>query len=368
MAKDPRAGELTTTNYGWTKPTVGGSDDAWGDQINANLDGIDSVVYGIQNRLGDNRIINGDMRIDQRNNGALATVSGYSTIDRWALGMSIAGKYTAQRLVSTFQTVNGFPYVLSLASTSAYSPVTSDSLFVSQAIEADMTSDFAWGTAGAQPVTLSFWVNVSFAGTYSGAITNFQTPPTRSYPFSFTVPLGWTKVVVTIPGDTAGTWVMNGNTVGVILRFDMGSGSTFHGPAGAWVNGNLTGATGSAGIVTTNGAFMQITGVKLEIGSVATPFNRQSLARSMLDCQRYYQIGQLFYQLSGQAAGATLTMSQSVPVQMRATPTTVVGNNVSSNFTLVTLGFNNICLYAAGTVPAAGVAIINTQYTASAEL
>ena len=51
MAKNPRAGELTTANYGWTKPTVGASVDVWGDQINTDLDGIDSVIHGIDTRV-----------------------------------------------------------------------------------------------------------------------------------------------------------------------------------------------------------------------------------------------------------------------------------------------------------------------------
>ena len=47
---DPKAGELVTANYGWTKPTVGSSDDQWGGYLNADLDGIDSVVHGIDTR------------------------------------------------------------------------------------------------------------------------------------------------------------------------------------------------------------------------------------------------------------------------------------------------------------------------------
>ena len=161
MAKDPRAGELTTTNYGWTKPTVGGSDDVWGDQINADLDGIDSIVHGIQTSVpvastttplmdgtaaigaatkwakadhvhptdtsraavaavNDNRIINGDMRIDQRNNGASGTAGGY-TVDRWAYFGNQTGKGTWQRGGGAGTIAIGFPYCLNFTSSSAYS-------------------------------------------------------------------------------------------------------------------------------------------------------------------------------------------------------------------------------------------------------
>ena len=81
----------------------------------------------------------------------------------------------------------------------------------------------------------------------------------------------------------------SGNAAAFGVVFDLGSGATYRAPAGAWVAGNFLGANGAASIVATNGAVFQITGVKLEIGSVATPFNRYSLAKSMIDCQRYYQ-------------------------------------------------------------------------------
>ena len=236
--------------------------------------------------LNDNRIINGDMRIDQRNNGASGTANGY-TVDRWQYVGSQASKLTWQR--ATGPATIGFPYALWLTSSSAYTALAADSFFLNQTIEADMVSDLAWGTVSAQSATLSFWVLATVAGAYSGAIVNQPAPPTRCYPFTFSLSAGtWTKVVIPIPGDTAGTWVMSGNAGGVAVKFDLGSGSNFRGAAGAWVNGNLNGVTGAAALVATNGAALGVTGVKLEIGSVATPFNRQSLTKSHADCQRYY--------------------------------------------------------------------------------
>ena len=421
MARAPRTGEATTATYGWVKPSVGASDDAWGGYINADLDGIDTTVKGVSDvanaaypasnpagyitavaipapyvlpvssttvlggvkvdgttikaagdgtisttvvPLGDNRVINGDMRIDQRNNGALVTVGGY-TIDRWAIATTPAGKFSAQRGGST---ANGFPYALNFTSSSAYSPAVGDSFFAAQTIEADMVSDFAWGTAGAQPVTLSFWVNVSVAGTYGGAIVNAPAPPTRCYPFSFPAFVGWTKVVIVIPGDTAGAWVTSGNLAGVVLKFDLGSGSTFRGPAGAWANGNYNGAIGTAGIVTTNGAVLQITGVKLEIGSVATPFNRQSLAKSMADCQRYFQnVGLITVGGAATVAGAAF-WAGSVIYQMRAAPTVAFSATSYSNgsgLTASTLSSSSFSvswtIIAAGSSWATFVAALNAE-------
>jgi hypothetical protein len=241
--------------------------------------------------MNDNRIINGDMRIDQRNNGASGTANGY-TVDRWKYGTNQAGKGSWQRWPATpVLAALGFGYSLGFTSSSAYASLAGDAFSFLQAIEADMVSDFAWGTASAQPVTLSFWVNVSIAGTYSGCICNYTGgPSTRSYPFSFSIPTGWSKIVLQIPGDTAGTWTMSGNGGALYLIFDLGSGANFRGAAtGAWQNANLNGVTGTVSVVATNGATFYVTGVKLEIGNVATPFNRQSLAKSMADCQRYFE-------------------------------------------------------------------------------
>ena len=246
------------------------------------------VTYRMVSNPNDNRICNGDMRIDQRNNGASGTASGY-TVDRWAYAGSTAGQVTWGRSINVISPE--FPYSLIAASTSAHVLAASDVFFFRQPIEADMISDFQWGTANAKSVTLSFWVFSSLTGTFNGFLQNSAT--NRSYPFTFiSTDYGLGKrSVVTIPGDTAGTWNMSGNGQGVGVHFDLGSGATFRGPAGAWASANYVGATGSVSVVSTNGGAFFVTGVKLEIGSVATPFNHYSLAKSMADCQRYYQVG-----------------------------------------------------------------------------
>ena len=92
--------------------------------------------------------------------------------------------------------------------------------------------------------------------------------------------------------------------------------------------------TGAVNVVAVNGATFYVTGVKLEIGSVATPFNRQSPARSMADCQRYYSVAFASARFTAAAAGATLDNEVYFPA-MRATPTAVqlaggAGTNVST--------------------------------------
>ena len=231
--------------------------------------------------IGDNRIINGDMRIDQRGvaSGAGGTAGGY-TLDRWRYNSNIAGKITWARQTSP-SGPSEFPYYLVTVSQSAYTPAAGDFFYIGQTIEADMISDFAWGTANAQSVTLSFWALSSLTGIFSGVVQNYAT--TRSYPFSFSLPAPntWTKIVITIPGDTGGTWVMSGNVAALSLLFDLGSGSNFRSAfPNAWNTGNYVGVTGSVNVVGTFNARLSITGVKLETGNVATPYNRQSMAKS----------------------------------------------------------------------------------------
>ena len=275
------------------------------------------------------------MRIDQRNNGAVGSAAAY-TIDRWKYVPSVANKISWGRNAgSPSSGPPGFPYWLGFATATSYTPTTSDLFCVQQGIEADMLGDLAWGAAGAQAVTLSFWAYDQLAGTYSGAIRNGD--GTRSYPFTFPLAAGvWTKCAITIPGDTGGTWTLSGNGPGILLTFDLGGGSANRAPANAWVSGNFVGASGAANPVAALGTFA-VTGVKLEIGSVATPYNRQSLAKSMADCQRYYQQAPSIYNFGAGVNGAQFNMSWPTRVTMRASPTLTVNFSQSNGLTSPTI-------------------------------
>jgi hypothetical protein len=237
-----------------------------------------------------NRIINGAMVIDQRNAGASITpTDGQYSVDRWQAAMAQASKYSVQQNAGSVTPPAGFSNYLGVTSLSAYSVGSGDYFFLRQYIEGFNFADMAFGTANASAVTLSFRVYSSLTGTFGGAVKN--SAASRSYPFSYTISSAntWTTISITIPGDTTGTWIGATNGTGLAVLFNLGSGSTYSGTAGAWASANYIGATGNVNVVGTNGATFYITGVQLEKGSTATSFDYRSIGTELFLCQRYYE-------------------------------------------------------------------------------
>jgi len=278
-----------------------------------------------------NRIINGNMTIDQRNNGAQITAanlaSGSYMVDRWAYYASQAAKFTAQQNAAAVTTAAGFPNYLGMTVASAVTVGASDYFTIIQAIEGFNFADLAWGTASAKTVTLSFVVYSSLTGTFGGSLRN--SAATRSYPFTYSIPTAntWTTISVTIAGDTSGTWVGATNGIGVAVSFSLGAGTTYSGTAGAWAATNYLSATGAVSVVGTASATFYITGVQLEVGSVATPFERRQYGTELALCQRYFQISAQGYptgtstgSYSGTAGTTSYISGFNFPTTMRAIP------------------------------------------------
>ncbi len=303
----------------------------------ASLQGAAASPYVLKNR-----IINGDMRIDQRNAGASVTnIAGYVyCLDRWVLGASQASKFTAQQNAGSVTPPEGFRNYLGATSSSAYTVGASEQFWVSQRIEGFNTADLMWGTASAKTVTLSFWVRSSLTGTFGGAINNSDF--NRSYPFSYTISSAntWEQKTVTIAGDTTGTWLTT-NGIGMLVNFSIGTGATSSGTAGAWAAGLFASATGAVSVVGTNGATFYITGVQLEIGTSATPFERRLFGNELANCQRYFvkTYSQTAAVPTTSSGGFVRTRAYSgaygafvwlLPVSMRTAPTAAIYNQDTS--------------------------------------
>jgi hypothetical protein len=330
---------------------------------------------------GTSFVINGDMRIDQRNSGgpqAANIATNQFWLDRWVIAPTQAGRLTFSRNLGGLDPLpaTGFPYYFGFRSLTAYTPLATDYFVLSQFLEADSISDLRWGTPSAQPVTLSFWVYSSLTGTFGGNLR--QIANLRNYIFSYSVPVAntWTKIVITIPGDVAGTWVMSGNGGSLYLQFDLGSGANYRGTANAWLattpGSYFVSVTGAVSIVATINALFYITGIKLETGIFATPFVKKSLSEAMVDCQRYYQYAVLFVSGYG-LTGTPILCSTMLPVLMRAAPTLVVLGNANgnlTNFTLVSTGVPaGVAVWSGGTsVTATGNYGINVGFSASADI
>ncbi len=351
---------------------------------------VNIAQSGSNNQTMRNRIINGAMMIDQRNNGAsVASPTDTYIVDRWTVREVGGGVASAQQ--SSTAPV-GFTKSLLLTVTTPDSSIAStDRYLISQFIEGYNIADLNWGTANAQPITLSFWVRSSVTGTYGGALQN--TSVDRAYPFTYTISSANTYEykTVTIPGDTSGTWNTT-NDIGIAVRFGLGIGSTYSGTAGAWSSGNYLTATGATNWIATSGATFYITGVQLEEGTAASPFENRLYGTELQLCQRYYYRvsggGNLRHGIAGNGSLAAGFPTILFKTTMRATPTFTFstlsdflveglagGSTATPNsITLNTAGVDSATLYtqSGGSGTGTAVQLLGTGSTAwtaySAEL
>jgi hypothetical protein len=325
-----------------------------------------------------NRIINGDMVIDQRNNGASFTpTNGSYGLDRWTFAVTQASKFTVQQVSANANTSQGFQQSLRVTSSSAYSITSGDIFYVRQPIEGYNIADLAWGTASAKTVTLSFWVYSSLTGTFGGALQN--SAENRSYPFSYTISSAntWEQKTITIPGDTSGTWLTT-NGIGLSVIFGLGVGSTYTGTANAWQAAQDFAPTGATSVVGTSGATWYLTGVQLEQGSSATSFEWLPYGLEFINCQRYYQsqlidIGNSAILSGNVTSGVEYYGSKTLQVAMRGAPTVTWGTQWGVNGFAATapiaswLGADGFRFYKAANATLSGGYIFQA-WTASAEL
>jgi hypothetical protein len=248
----------------------------------ASLQGAAASPFGLKNR-----IINGDMRIDQRVAGTLTLdTNSRFIVDRFfAEDDSTATVTGVQSTTAPDGFVNSMLFTVTTADSSI---AASENCTIRHFIEGLNVADLGWGTANAKTITLSFWVRSSVTGTHSGSLSN--SAGNRGYVFSYSISTAntWEQKSVTIAGDTTGTWLTT-NGVGIRIYWNLGSGSNFLGTAGSWGSSLLLGSTGSVQLFSTLNATFYITGVQLEVGSTATPFERRQFGNELVLCQRYFE-------------------------------------------------------------------------------
>ena len=316
------------------------------------------------------------MEIDQRNDGtsvSLNNTSGFA-VDRWkanALGGVGTGTATVQKVNDAPPGLfNSLKYTV----TNAKVPTAGNIFTIAQLIEGHNITDLTYGNAAAKTVTLSFWVKSSLTGTFAGSLQNINGTPTyRSYVFTYTISAAnsWQNITITAPGDT-GQAPVSDNTLGYQVNFDLGTGSTYQTTSlNSWVTGNFVRSTTSVTLITTASATFQVTGIQLEAGTVATPFERRDVGLELNLCQRYFNLnGNL--RISNYSSSGVISGNMFYPCQMRVNPTwTQVTAGTSSN--VISITFLNASVRTIGwdltltSVP--GMAAYNDYvYSANAEL
>lgn len=280
-----------------------------------------------------NRIINGAMVIDQRSNGAITATGGPYVVDRFQTYVT-SGTITRQQ---SSNAPAGFTKSVNYTVTSPGTRNAGDAFLIQQWIEGYSIADMNMGTPAAATITLSFWVKSSIQGLYSGSINSSDN--TRVYPFNYTInfPNVWEQKAITLVGDITGasSWY-NDNRAGLLVRLDLGSGTSYQGTANSWqVFPNATGTAGTVSWATTAGATFYVTGIQLEKNSGATSFEYRQYTTELQLCQRWYwQMGP-YTSGSGQYDGLAYVFAQGAvwtnswhayvqfPVTMRAIPSLI---------------------------------------------
>jgi len=315
-----------------------------------------------------NMVINGDMRVAQRGTSAV-TATGNFPVDRFRNDTVSDGSFSFQQVS---ESPTNFQHSIKWTVTGTDTSLAATQYaYIRTILEGQDIAHLNWGSSDARTVTLSFYIKSSVTGTFGGAIWNNAFD--RSYPFSYTVSsTNWERKSITIPGDTTGTWLTtNGRGINVAV---LGSaGANYTASAGSWGAGGKMVPTGVTNIMETNGATYHITGVQLELGTVATPFEHRSFGDELARCQRYYYawnntgLSDSLY-LSTPYMGTPPNTSASVgytfPVTMRASPTISGTTGISpSRFTA---SIHNAVVQLSST--SSGSAYAVTAFNASAEL
>jgi hypothetical protein len=297
-----------------------------------------------------NMIINGAMQVAQRGTSFVSPSSGSYTLDRFSALNGTDGIYTITQDSSTpTASEAGVYFTKSLkldVTTSDTSIDASQLCWIETKIEGQDVAIAGFGQSGTRYVTLSFWHKHTKTGIHSVVIKNGNQD--RSYVAEYTQSTTdtWEKATITIPVDTSGTWAYD-NTAGIRILFSIAVGSTYQATGGSWVAGNYHGSVNQVNNLDSTSNNFQITGVQLELGSVATPFENRSYGEELARCQRYFQV----HQIAGAGVWNSTTRfltAVHLPVEMRATPTMSSLSGVLTNINVEdddTYNVSSISLY-----------------------
>ena len=298
-------------------------------KLSGNLPAINGASLTNLPSKGKNLVINGAMQVAQRSTGTVAQANdsneGYATLDRYSLefGNSAGGTITTSQ---DTESPTGFGTSYKLNVTTADTSVdTNHIVFVRHSIEAQNMRQSGWDyTSSSSNITLSFWVKNSKTGIYCASVF-LSDSGSRMYTTEYTVSQAntWEKKTITMPGDS--NLVFNNDTGdGLAIYFMLANASGRQGVAGAWGT-NRYGTSNQVNFLDSTSNVAYITGIQLEVGSVATDFEHRSYGEELALCQRYCQVwaeaGDALC-VAGKGQGSTaIDFLWPLAVPLRASPT-----------------------------------------------
>jgi hypothetical protein len=302
-----------------------------------NLLGSDIGEQALSNR---NVVINGATQIAQRGTStASITTSGYYTADRWLTAITTLGTWT-QSVEADAPTGSGFRKSLKMLCTTAdASPAAGDVCAMEYRLEGQNLQQFLKGTSSAKQFALSFWVKSNVTGTYIAALRDVDNSRSVSASYTVSASATWEKKTIIFPADTTGAF---DNDENLSFRFQMwlGAGSNFTSGTlqttwGTNVDANL--AVGQLNLAAATSNYWQITGVQLEAGAVATPFEFEDYGITLTKCQRYYCRVNGGYLGAGMAFSTTGNIiNVKLPTTMRVAPSAIETTGTPANYAQVT--------------------------------
>ena len=304
-----------------------------------------------------NLIINGAMQVDQRGTTTGVSTTGYYAVDRMRISQnSIAtARYTREQSTDA---PDGFASSLKVTTTTAEGSVGAADGYrpLHYKIEGQDLQQLQYGTSGAKSLTLSFYVKSSVTGTYCVSFNRLETQNriiTATYAISSANT--WEYKTITISGDTSSS-ITNDNANRFEIYWIGGSGTddTATDTSGSWTNyvstGFAFGHSSSVQLQNTLNSTWQITGVQLEVGEKATPFEHEPHSVTLAKCQRYY------FRVDGNDADGichgyaqdsnTLQSLIQFPNSMRAAPTSLEQTGTASDYSIGDRGSDHTCTTA----------------------
>jgi len=289
-----------------------------------------------------NLVINGAMQISQRattTTGVGATNEAYPAIDRFNFTTTSAGRFTMSQ---TADGPTGFANCMKLDCTTADTSISaSEALILQTKFEGQDVQQLMYGSSSAQPITVSFYVKGNASATYTLEWRNEEDG--RNTGKTFNVTTDWTRVSITFAGDTAGAAVDDDNTHAFTLGIWLHGGTTFSGGTFAentWhaTNNLRIGDSQTSFFDSTNRTFF-LTGLQIELGNQATPFEHRSFGEELALCQRYFQDPKLtsgnylwLYPIVTDGTGKYRRASYLLPTTMRADATATLTGATNGTF------------------------------------